>query len=314
MPVKATRIIRVIVIVLFAVAGSTLLYLLINNFQFSRGVNVMVHFTSVGDLNGGAWVRKAGLKVGSVSRLEPDVDEKTVIATLTFRPGAIVRTADKFSLVSKGILGDMYIEQTPGPKDSPLAESGHRFEGVPAFNLTDLLSGDTMNLVTDLASSIKGVVEILEKNQGVLESSLKDIAATAHNVRIVTDRAVEVTQSVPDMTRQITSAVAQLQATVTEVTETTKKVLANLEGNLTSSGNDLSVSMKAVRETTAQVQSAVAALTAQNALIARLSAPSTSQSLEATLKNLEEVSAGLLTVTRDTEKVVKGISTIFEEK
>ena len=59
MPTKASRVIRVIFIVLLAVAASGFLYLLINNFQFTRGPTVRIHFTSVGDLNTGAWVRKA---------------------------------------------------------------------------------------------------------------------------------------------------------------------------------------------------------------------------------------------------------------
>ena len=46
------------------------LYLLVNNFQFSRGISVRVHFTNMGDLNTGAWgTRKAGIKVGSVTAL-----------------------------------------------------------------------------------------------------------------------------------------------------------------------------------------------------------------------------------------------------
>ncbi len=314
MPVRASKIIRVIVIIIFAVAASALLYLLVNNFQFTRGVEVRVHFTSVGDLNTGAWVRKAGLKVGSVTRLEPADDEKTIMATLTFRPGKTVRRDDKFALIAKGILGDMYIEQNPGPKESPQVGSGYLFEGQPAFNITDLLGGDTMGMVTDLASSIKGIVDLLKKNQGVLESSLKDIAKTAQNVRIVTDRAVELTQSVPDMTAAITSSVDQLQSAATDVSQTTKKLLAKLEGNLSSSSDDLAASMKSIRQSTADIQTAVAELTAKNSVISTLGAPDTAKSLETTVKNLEAISKELLTVTRDTQKIVQGVSTIFETK
>ena len=81
----------------------------------------------------------------------------------------------------------MYIEQNPGPKDAPQVEEGQLFEGVPSFNITDLLGGDTMGMVTDLAGSLKSVVDTLKRNQGALDSSLKDIAATAKNVRIITD-------------------------------------------------------------------------------------------------------------------------------
>ena len=314
MPVRASKIIRVIVIIIFAVAASTFLYLLVNNFQFTRGVEIRVHFTSVGDLNTGAWVRKAGLKVGSVTRLEPADDEKTIMATLTFRPGKNVRRDDKFALIAKGILGDMYIEQNPGPRDSPLVESGHLFEGQPAFNITDLLGGDTMSMVSDLASSIKGIVDLLKKNQNVLESSLKDIAKTAQNVRIVTDRAVDLTQSVPDMTAAITSSVDQLQSAVTDASQTTKKLVAKLDGNLTSSSEDLAASLKSIRQSTSDIQTAVAELTAKNSVIATLGAADTGKSLETTMKNLEAISKELLVVTQDTQKIVKGVSTIFNTK
>ena len=139
---KANKIIRVIVIVIVALATATFLFLLMNNFQFSHGISVRVHFPSIGDLNTGAWVRKAGIKVGSVTALTPAPDEKTVIVTLTFKPAQIVRQSDQFALVSKGILGDVYIEQHPGPIDAPPAKEGQLFEGQPFFSLTDLLGGD----------------------------------------------------------------------------------------------------------------------------------------------------------------------------
>jgi phospholipid/cholesterol/gamma-HCH transport system substrate-binding protein len=314
MPAKASRVIRVIFIVLLAVAASGFLYLLINNFQFTRGPTVHIHFTSVGDLNTGAWVRKAGIKVGSITRLAPAEDEKTIIVTLSLKPGQIVRSTDKFALVSKGILGDMYIEQTPGPKDSPMAAEGQLFEGQPSFNITDLLGGDSLTMITDLAGSIKSVVDMLRLHQGEIETTLKEIARTAQNVRIVTDRAVVLTDSVPEITRQITSSMNELHSAVTEVSITTKKLLTKLDTNLTTSVDDLAASMKSIRTGTADIQAAVAALTAQNTVIARLSAPATGQSLDATVKNLEAISQGLLKVTNETQKIVEGVSAIFETR
>ena len=43
-------------------------------------------------------------------------------------------------------IGDMLIELTPGPRDSPVVEEGHLFEGAPAFSLSDLLGGDAMGM------------------------------------------------------------------------------------------------------------------------------------------------------------------------
>ena len=312
MATKASRIFRVIVIIILALAASLFLYLLINNFQFTRGISIKVHFSSVGDLNTGAWVRKSGLKVGSVTRIAPAEDEKTIVATITFKPGQIVRTGDKFALVSKGILGDMYIEQNPGPKENPRVEEGQLFEGVPSFNITDVLGGDTMGMVTDIAGSLKSVLDTLKKNQDALDSSLKDIAATAKNVRIITDRAITMTESVPVITKQITSSMDQLQAAVKDVTVTTEKLLAKLETNLTSSADDLAASLKAIRQSSGTIQTAVTQLTAEKSVISTPSSPAVAQSLDATVKNLEEISRGLVTVTRDAQKVVSGISAIFE--
>jgi len=314
MAIRANRIIRVIVIVIVALASSLLLYLLINNFQFARGRTVRVHFSSVGDLNNGSLVRRAGIKVGSVTRIEPAEDEKSAIVTITFEIGKTARAGDQFALVSKGILGDMYIEQKAGARDAPLVEDGHLYEGIPSFNITDLLTGDTMGMVTDLAGSLKGIVQILKNNQDTLDSSLKDIARTARNVRIVTDRAVELTSSVPDITRQITSSIDQLQAAVTDVSVTTQRLMAKLEGNLTASSDDLAASMKAIRKSSEAIQGSVAELTAQNSVIATMGSAETAKSLNATVKNLEQVSQGLLTVTKDTQKIVNGLGSIFDQK
>ena len=314
MPSKASRVVRVFIIIIVAVAASALLYLLVNNFQFRRGTSVRVHFASVGDLNSGAWVRKAGIKVGSVTRLEPAEDEKTVIVTLTFKPGQIVRSTDRFALVAKGILGDMYMEQKPGPKDSPLAQEGQLYEGQQPFSITDLLGGDTMNMVTDPAGGLKGLIDILKKNESQIDSTLKDVSLTARNLRIVTDRAVVITDSVPDITRQITGSISELQATVDDVSNTTRRLLTRLEKNLDSSSEDLAATMKSVRASSADIQKAVTALTAQNTVISKLSATDTGQSLDVTVKNLQAVSQELLTVTKETRRIIEGVGDIFEKK
>jgi len=312
--VKSNRIVRVIVIIIVALATSVFLYLLINNFQFSRGVSIRVHFTNIGDLNTGAWVRKAGIKVGSVTGLTPAEDEKTVIVKLTFRPGQIVRVTDKFSIVAKGILGDVYIEQLAGPKSSALAQEGQLFEGQPFFSISDLLGGDTMGMVSDVASGIKDIVALLKKNEGSLDSSIRDIQKTAENVRIVTDRAVRLTDSVPDLSGQITTSMDQLQATVNDVAATTHRLVARMETNLGTSSDDLAASMKSIRKTSQDIQGAVDALTAQKSVLSTLSSPQVSQSLDATVKNLEEISKSLLAVSRDTEKIVQGVRVIIEQK
>ncbi|HET6486457.1 MAG TPA: MlaD family protein [Spirochaetia bacterium] len=308
---RASRILRVIVIVLLALGTALFLYLLINNFQFTRGRSIRVHFSSVGDLNAGAWVRKSGLKVGSVTRIEPAEDEKTIIVTLTFRPGQIVRTTDKFALVSKGILGDVYVEQNPGPKDSPMATEGMLFEGTAAFNLGDLIGPDVLTMIGQLVDSVKGFVDLLQQNSGTIASALKDLAKTSENLRVVSDRAVAATADLPTMANQIADSIAQLQKTVDELSSAAHRVSVSLEGNITSSSDDLSASMKSIRQASDQINQTVSQLTAQQSVLSKLSAPSTSQSLDVTLRNLQDISTNLLTVTKQAQTILQGVQDIF---
>ena len=49
-------------------------------------------------------------------------------------------------------------------------------------------------------------------------------------------------------------------------------------------------------------------------MIAQLSDPGTAKSLDTTVVNLEAISQQLLTVSKDAQKIVQGISTIFESQ
>ena len=257
MAVKTNRVIRVIVIVLIAAATSLFLYLLVNNFQFTRGVSIRVHFTSIGDLVTGAWVRKAGIKVGSVTRIEPAADEKTVIATLTFKPSLIVRRDDKFALISKGILGDMYIEQNPGPTDSPLAADGDLFEGAPSFSINDILGGDAMDAVTDLVASIKNVADILQRNEKEIDLIIKDLQKTAENAKEITADVAAITKNVPALTAQIVSSMNRLEKTVSTFSDTADAMVSELRKDLASGGDDLAASLKSMKKVTGDIQGMV---------------------------------------------------------
>ncbi len=311
MVVNARRILRVIIITLLAIVTSGFLYLLINNFQVTRGTVVRVHFTAIGDLNTGAWVRKAGLKVGSVTNIQPAADEKTVIATLTFKPGEVVRQEDKFALISKGILGDMYIEVIPGPKTAPLVAQNQLFEGEPFFSLNDLLGGSAMQAVTDISSSIKVIGDILKKNEGSIDSIIEDVRVSAANVRSASADIVAVTKDLPALSQRLTSSLDDLNATVQNLSRTTDGLVGKLEGNLTSSSADLAASLASIKTTSADIQLIVQKLSAKDSVVSTLSSPESAAGVAGTLKNLKDVSDALLKTTQEAQKLVEGITKIL---
>jgi phospholipid/cholesterol/gamma-HCH transport system substrate-binding protein len=314
MATKANRIVRAIVITLISIGTIVFGYLLINNFQFRRGVSVRVHFESVGDLAVGAWVRKGGLKVGSITKMEIDkTDEKTVIATVTFKPGQAVRVDDKFSIISKGLLGDMYMEVVPGPLTSAAVEAGHWFEGEPVFDLGSLL-GSGAGMLKDLGDSINAIAEFLRKNEDALQNSMQNIDAAIANTRKVTESAVSVTQAVPQMTSSILSSVKELETTVSRFTSATDSLIDRLTSQLGSGSADLAESLKSIRKISTDVEGIVAGLTAKDSLVGSLSSPATSQNVATILKNLEDTSRALLSVSQETERIMTDIRKSFEGK
>ena len=54
--------------------------------------------------------------------------------------------------------------------------------------------------------------------------------------------------------------------------------------------------MKAIRKSSEAVETAVAQLTAQNSVISKMGSAETAKSLDTTVKNLEQISQGLLTM------------------
>lgn len=270
-----------------------------------------MHFNAVGDMNAGAWVRKAGVKVGSVTNVKPAQDGKTVIVTLTFAPGQVVRTGDQFSLISKGILGDMYIEDVMGPLDAPEAKEGQLFEGAPFFSLNDLLGGDTMQVISDLASSIKSVADIIKKNETNIDSTFRDLQVTAANARAISQDLVSASKSLPGLSQQLTDSLNGLQKTLESFTDSANNLIASLQGNLTSGSADLAASLKSLKQTSADIQSIVDKLSAKDSIIGTLSSPDTTRSIEDTLKNLNDISSALVKASQDTEKVVAGIRSLL---
>jgi methyl-accepting chemotaxis protein len=223
-----------------------------------------------------------------------------------------VRTTDKFSLISKGILGDMYVEQKPGPKDSPLVQEGQVFEGDEPFSLTDVLGGETMNTVTDLVASITKIADILARNSLTLDTTLRDLQKAVANTRQITDDVARITSSIPKMAEQVSSSITRLQVTVDHLSEATDRTTKKLEADLGTSADDLAASLKSIRKASGDIQVMVDQLSAKDSVVQTLASPDTSQSVQVTLKNLEEISRALLKATQDTQKIVEGVSTIFK--
>ncbi|MEK6578397.1 MAG: MlaD family protein [Bdellovibrionota bacterium] len=154
---------------------------------FNQTLRLYVTYNFAGGIEVGSPVRVSGIKVGKVERIEffvPKDPAKTAISepgsdrfddekaitplrvTISVRKDAAVgvRKDSRFYINLAGIIGERYIEITPGHFNSPPIGTGDVVAGVDPPRIDQILSQSF-----DLAGKIK---EIIDENKGDLTRSL----------------------------------------------------------------------------------------------------------------------------------------------
>ena len=169
---------------------------------FLGGVNLFRHkrvvyttfFKFAGGLEPGAFVRFAGMKVGTVQSAELDPGDSTRIRVrLLINEGTPIRTDSKARISSLGFLGDNYIEISPGTRDAAKLPPGGEIPAVEIVQLADVfgnvnsLTVSANKLVTDLDDNVLVVADNANKlisnlNAVVNEPNRKHLEAALANV------------------------------------------------------------------------------------------------------------------------------------
>ena len=99
---------------------------------------VHASFTSVSGLKAGARVEIAGVQVGKVSRISLVNDEAEVV--LSLKPEVKIGSDVFASIKTQGIIGDKFVQLTPGMEDDYLHDGGEITETESAVDLEALIS------------------------------------------------------------------------------------------------------------------------------------------------------------------------------
>jgi phospholipid/cholesterol/gamma-HCH transport system substrate-binding protein len=104
-----------------------------------EGYIVTAKFSNATGISLGSDVRVGGIKVGVVSAL--DLDSKTYDAVVSMQIGKDTRLPKDSSaaIVSAGLLGDKYIQISPGGDDAMLADGGHIDFTQSSVNLEEMI-------------------------------------------------------------------------------------------------------------------------------------------------------------------------------
>jgi len=101
---------------------------------------VTASFTSISGLKEGAFVEIAGVNVGKVSHVRLDDKDYEAVVTMQINKDVKIQEDSIASIRTAGIIGDRYINITPGGADDYLGPGGEIEETEAAISLEELIS------------------------------------------------------------------------------------------------------------------------------------------------------------------------------
>ena len=104
-----------------------------------RGTLLYAKFVNVGGLKEGAEVEIAGVPIGRVKSIELDPNTYEAKVALLIKPGIRIQEDAIAAVKTKGLVGEKFIEITPGASDKYLKSGDYIKETQSAFSLEDAI-------------------------------------------------------------------------------------------------------------------------------------------------------------------------------
>lgn len=113
----------------------------------SKGTVVFAVFSNTGGLKNGAEVQIAGVNVGRVKEIT--LEEYQAKVKLQIDSGVMLQEDAIASIKTKGLVGEKYIEITPGGADNFIQAGGKIQDTLPPFDLEKAISKLVFGKVSD---------------------------------------------------------------------------------------------------------------------------------------------------------------------
>ncbi len=227
------------------------------------------NFAFAGGLEKGAVVRFGGLKVGRVTDIHTAPEDPTKVEILLdLKPNTPVRQDSVAAVSTLGMLGENYVEITPGKKESPPLPPGSAIQSIEAVDfatLTRRIGSMTetsealvidlhknLNEISDKASKLIDNLNVMtgEKNRqhvgNLLDQSDKLVADQAPKINAITDNLQQTTE-------RIDALVSDLRGTNNRVGD----LVANVNKTVDETRDPLKGDLQQLQDTIAQTQALI---------------------------------------------------------
>lgn len=186
---------------------------------FYKKLELNTLLNSANGLNAGGPVRLSGVEVGKVTELKligrsPD-EQVYVKMSIEERAWSIIKSDSRATLGTIGMLGDKYIEITPGSLDLPDLEPGAYIEGRVAGDLLGLIdrAPEMVGNLEDLARALGKLARHLEGTEGTLGQLLYS-DSLYYSVLATTEKARGM---MADLDQRVAPVLSQSQETLESV-------------------------------------------------------------------------------------------------
>jgi len=237
---------KVGLLILIALGVLAAFIIILGNFSLSKGFSFFVDFDFSGNLQPGAPVKVAGIKVGKVEAVEyrggePDPVSRRRIyvrvkAWVEERVRGTLFSDAEFFINTQGVLGEQYLEIVPGSPSSPPVAPGQILHGVtpPRMDL----------VVARLYELLEGVTRLLREDKDTIHDLLKAGASALKTVNaLLVENKQEIKQLIAslehftvessELVKGLRAGVGQpqrLRAILTNLERTSASVSHNIDG------------------------------------------------------------------------------------
>jgi len=166
--------------VLMGVAALLFILFMMGAFRSTAGTYpVRILYNYISGLEKGAPVRYAGAEVGKVEKVEilTSSDKSNIAVTLSVRDGIKIRKDSEAYIDTLGLMGEKYVELTPGTEGSPVVARG------------ETLIGEDPMSINSFYKKGMAIADKVDKNLVLMESFLQDsnelVGSNKEDIRIM---------------------------------------------------------------------------------------------------------------------------------
>ena len=167
------------------------------SFDFKKeGYKVKVLFNVVSGVQRNAPVRLAGVEIGQVKDIELSYANGTKVAvTLWLGEGAKLRKDSKAYITALGLMGEKYIEISPGSENAPYLKTGETINGEDPLEF-DALARKGENIADALEETLANIKALARNSNAVVTDNKDKIDAIFENLEQTTANFKEFSEDI----------------------------------------------------------------------------------------------------------------------